>query len=96
MDLVAKMRWRRAFIISLLFHVIVLTGVGWMTAKIFVVPDIPEQYIELELASEFDNDGGTAEPGAPESVIPNASPSVAASMPEPEVPSTEEKTSCAG
>lgn len=57
-------RWQKAIVVSLLVHGVVLTGIGWMFAKAFAVPDIPEQYVELELISEAPG-GGMAENAAP-------------------------------
>ena len=45
-------RWRKAMIISLVFHGIVLMGVGWLAFKALLPVEVPETIIELELASE--------------------------------------------
>ncbi|BBB92167.1 MAG TPA: TonB family protein [Methylomusa anaerophila] len=55
-----QIRWRKALVISLLFHSIVLIGVGWMTARLFTATEPPEQYLELELATEAEDPRATA------------------------------------
>ncbi|HWR44886.1 energy transducer TonB [Sporomusa sp.] len=52
MDLAAGMRWRKAMVISLVAHSIVLIVIGWIVAKAFIPVDIPETLIELEIVSE--------------------------------------------
>ena len=52
MDWVAGSRWRKAMVISLLLHSIVLTGVGYLAGKAVLPVPMPETLIELELASE--------------------------------------------
>ncbi|HMM23173.1 MAG TPA: energy transducer TonB [Selenomonadales bacterium] len=57
-------RWQKAVAVSLLAHVIVLTGLGWMLAKAFAVPELPEPYIELTLDGEAGGEmAGGAAPG---------------------------------
>ncbi|BBB89422.1 energy transducer TonB [Methylomusa anaerophila] len=74
-----QIRWRKALVISLLFHSIVLIGVGWMTARLFTATEPPEQYLELELAAEAENPGPTADGNpAPEPAAVQDRPVIAA------------------
>jgi len=52
MEWVAGSRWRKAMVISVLFHSIVLTGVGYLAGKAVLPAPLPETLIELELASD--------------------------------------------
>jgi len=52
MDWVAGSRWRKAMVLSLLLHSIVLTGVGYLAGKAVLPVPMPETLIELELASD--------------------------------------------
>lgn len=58
--MIAVIRWRRAMVLSLLLHSIVLAGVGWMTANALLVRDRPEQYVELALITDELREDGTA------------------------------------
>ncbi|MBP2663437.1 MAG: hypothetical protein H6Q71_1385 [Firmicutes bacterium] len=52
MELAAGLRWRKAMVISLLVHSIVLTGAGWLVNKALLPVEMPpETLIELELAN---------------------------------------------
>lgn len=50
-----QLRWRRAVLISLLFHVLFLGSIGWMTAKFFLPTDV-EQALEIELVTELQHE----------------------------------------
>ena len=49
MDWAADLRWRKAMLISLVLHSIVLIGVGWLAGRVVLPEPIPETVIELEL-----------------------------------------------
>lgn len=49
MDWAADLRWRKAMLISLALHSIVLIGVGWLAGRALLPEPIPETVIELEL-----------------------------------------------
>lgn len=55
MDWAASSRWRKALVISFLFHSLVLTSVGWMAGKALLPEKLPETLIELELTNEPDS-----------------------------------------
>ncbi|MEN6413591.1 MAG: energy transducer TonB [Veillonellales bacterium] len=67
-------RWRKAITISLLLHGIFLISLGWVAAKVFQEKELPEQYIELDLADT------PALPGDAAGTPPAGSPAQAASM----------------
>lgn len=48
-----ELRWRRAIGISVIVHMLFLAGAGYLAARLFILPVLPEPYIELELASEI-------------------------------------------
>ena len=52
MDWAAGLRWRKALVISLLLHGVLLTGVGYLASKVVLPAPMPETLIELELASD--------------------------------------------
>ncbi|WP_378952727.1 energy transducer TonB [Pelosinus sp. sgz500959] len=83
-------RWRKAIMISLFLHGILLTSLGWVAAKAFTVQETPEQYVELELISEFsgasENFNTTA---SREIAVQNAHPaSAAVTIPRVDVSAT--------
>lgn len=43
--------WRRALLISCLIHLVLLSGLGWLSGRMFTTPE-PEDYVEMELISE--------------------------------------------
>jgi len=45
------LRWRMPLVISVVFQIVFLGGIGWITANFFV-PTEEEQYIEIDLVSE--------------------------------------------
>ncbi|BBB92131.1 MAG TPA: energy transducer TonB [Methylomusa anaerophila] len=45
-------RWRRAVMISVIFHIFLLAGSGYMAARLVTIPAVIEQYIELDIANE--------------------------------------------
>ena len=49
MDWAAGLRWRKAMLISVVLHSIVLIGVGWLAGRAVLSEPIPETVIELEL-----------------------------------------------
>ncbi|QDR79079.1 energy transducer TonB [Sporomusa termitida] len=69
MEWATGLRWRKAIIISLVFHGFVLLGVGWLGFKALLPVEVPETIIELELASEPE--------GAPMAAAPAAAPAQA-------------------
>lgn len=52
MDWAGTARWRKALIISVLVHSLVLTSAGWLAAKTWMPAETPETLIELALVSE--------------------------------------------
>lgn len=50
-----QLRWRKAIIISVIFQFFCLGSVGWMAANYFVPPEV-EQYLEIELATEVEQE----------------------------------------
>lgn len=60
-----QLRWRKAIIISVLFQFFCLGSVGWMAANYFVPPEV-EQYLEIELATEVEQEIKTQSMGAPQ------------------------------
>lgn len=65
-----ELRWRRAIGISVIVHMLFLAGAGYLAARLFILPALPESYIELELTSE----------------IPAAAPVQAVALPAAQVP----------
>lgn len=47
-----EFRWRRAVTVSVIVHIFLLVGSGYMAANLFAVPTIPEQYLELDLVND--------------------------------------------
>ncbi len=45
-------RWRKAIVLSMFMHVMLLIGAGWMAGRLFAAHEPPEQYVELELINE--------------------------------------------
>ncbi|HWR09206.1 energy transducer TonB [Sporomusa sp.] len=75
-------RWRKAMIISLVFHGIVLMGVGWLAVRALLPVTVPETVIELELASEPE---GAPMPAAAAAAPVQTSQAVTAPVPTPVV-----------
>lgn len=46
-------RWRRAAIVSVICHLFLLVGAGYLSAYIFTTPPIEAQTVELDLVGEF-------------------------------------------
>ena len=81
-----RVRWRKAIAVSMVLHVVLLTGVGWMAGRQFAAHDPPEKYVELELI----NEPYSAAPAAADNVAKSARVySAAAATP---VPAVRERT----
>lgn len=46
------LRWRKAVIVSFFCHIFFFAGAGYLSAQLLATPLPPEQYVELELMSE--------------------------------------------
>jgi len=68
-----EFRWRRAVTVSVIVHVFLLVGSGYMAANLFAVPTIPEQYLELTLVNEPQIED-TEDSAAPQPQMPMAAP----------------------
>lgn len=80
MEWATGLRWRKAIVISLVFHGIVLLGVGWLGFRALLPVAVPETIIELELASEPE---GAPMAAAPAAAPVQASEPVAEPVPKP-------------
>lgn len=60
MDGAVSSRWRRALVISIVMHSLVLTSVGWMAGRVFLPVELQETLIEVDLSSEANNEQETA------------------------------------
>ena len=91
MELAAGLRWRKAMVISLLVHSIVLTGAGWLVNKALLPVEMPpETLIELELANGPEGPEGptgsslaAAAPTAAPTSPASASPAPVPNLPQP-------------
>jgi protein TonB len=70
-----SIRWRKALMISLFSHLLLLSLSGYLTAQLFTTPPPVEQVIELDLSSEI-------QAPAPPAQISEPQPQTA-SMPQP-------------
>jgi len=52
--MIQSKRWRRAMIVSLVIHAVILTGVGWIASHSLPSQEVTEQVVELDLSSEAD------------------------------------------
>lgn len=70
-----EIRWRRAVIVSVLFHILLLGSSGYIAARLFTATAVAEPYVELNLVSEPEietqtDNGITADPQpAPDSAL---------------------------
>lgn len=48
-----NIRWRRAAIVSVLCHIVLFLGAGYLSAYMFTTPAVEEQIVELDLVGEF-------------------------------------------
>lgn len=48
-----NIRWRKAAIVSVICHIFLFLGAGYLSAYIFTLPEVEEQFVELDLVSEF-------------------------------------------
>lgn len=62
-------RWRKALLISVLFHCLVLTGVGWLGGSLLKAAHLPD-YIEVEMISIADQRELVTSPASPPAVVP--------------------------
>ena len=72
-----NMRWRKAIIVSVLCHLFLVAGAGYLSAHFLTLPIIEETYIELELANELqaenlENHFPLNTPASPESTVDTA------------------------
>lgn len=49
-----KLHWSKAIAISIIVHMLFFVGVGYMADKLITVPEVVEQYIEMELTSDIE------------------------------------------
>jgi protein TonB len=73
-------RWRKATVISLLLHVVLLTVIGLMITKTVAMQEVPEQYIELELDSGIPKGDGRTENSAIDAAANNKVSAMPAAM----------------
>lgn len=52
MAVLHRIDWCRAFVISGLVHLLILSSLGWLAGGLFITPE-PEEYVELELFGEI-------------------------------------------
>ena len=64
--------WRRAVMVSVLCHIFLLAGAGYLSAQLFTLPIIQEQYVELELMNDSQGKQGMASTPNPASASPTA------------------------
>lgn len=55
--MVYNTRWRRAAIVSVICHLVLFLGAGYLSAYIFTTPTIEVQAVELDLVGEFETKG---------------------------------------
>ena len=70
MDWAAGNRWRKAMVLSFLFHSLVLIGAGWMAGKALVPVEVPELLLELETMSDSASPSLAAAPDIPPAAQP--------------------------
>ncbi|WP_371378607.1 energy transducer TonB [Sporomusa aerivorans] len=78
---VAGLRWRKALAVSMVFHCVILLGLGWLAGKVLLPVEPPETLIELELASG--PAGGQSAPAAAPAAPQVRPASAAPSLPQP-------------
>lgn len=74
-------RWRKAWIVSVILHSIVLISAGWMIGKALLPVDKPEPLIELELTNEPDSPPGADATATAPAAVPVASTAAIRSQP---------------
>lgn len=68
-------RWPRAFTVSVIFHIVLLTVAGYMASALFLPPPVEEQLLELDLSSQPE-ELGTATVNNQPPAAPSAAPTV--------------------